>query len=152
MEYVRSCYSCYVRPGTDSDLFCILLGEPQDIFFIGVLTTPSALLLCVVLVTAWMAFLNKNSDPNWSPRIGGIVTTRTQRMLAMALVSGALVGDFTLHRDSLCACVQVLILAGGLIVTVLCLSGVLAVAHATFNSGVGKFEELAEGELPLNSV
>ncbi|KAF4655242.1 hypothetical protein FOL47_009510 [Perkinsus chesapeaki] len=106
------------------------------LLLLWVLTTPSALLLCLLLVGCWLAFLGKNSDPNWSPQIGGVSLTRTQRILAMAVLSGALV----------------LIFAGGLIVTVLSLSGVLAVTHATFNCGGGKFEELAEEELPLNSV
>ncbi|KAF4654154.1 Small subunit processome component [Perkinsus olseni] len=105
------------------------------LLLLWVLTTPSALFLCLLLVASWVAFLNKNSDPNWNPQIGGVPLNRTQRMLAMTVVSGALV----------------LVLAGGLIVTVLCLSGILAVAHATFNSGAGKFEELAEEDLPLNA-
>ncbi|KAF4735488.1 hypothetical protein FOZ63_029641 [Perkinsus olseni] len=106
------------------------------LLLLWVLTTPSALFLCLLLVASWVAFLNKNSDPNWNPQIGGVPLNRTQRMLAMTVVSGALV----------------LLFAGGLIVTVLCLSGILAVAHATFNSGAGKFEELAEEDLPLNAV
>jgi len=54
---------------------------------LSILTQPSALMCIVVTVITWVLFLKKNEDPDWAPKIGGVVLSPMQRWLLLAAVT-----------------------------------------------------------------
>jgi len=54
---------------------------------LAIVAQPSALVSVLVTVAAWMLFLKKNDDPEWSPQLGGVALGPVQRWLLMAGVT-----------------------------------------------------------------
>eukprot|EP00434_Breviolum_minutum_P017149 symbB.v1.2.015136.t1/scaffold1124.1/size136573/2 len=58
--------------------------HPKVELVLSILTQPSALMCIVVTVITWVLFLKKNEDPDWAPKIGGVVLSPMQRWLLLA--------------------------------------------------------------------
>ncbi|CAK9047966.1 unnamed protein product [Durusdinium trenchii] len=54
---------------------------------LSILTQPSALMCLMVTVITWVLFLKKNEDPDWAPKIGGVVLSPMQRWLLLSFVT-----------------------------------------------------------------
>lgn len=54
---------------------------------LSILTQPSALMCIILTVITWVLFLKKNEDPDWAPKIGGVVLSPMQRWLLLAAVT-----------------------------------------------------------------
>mmetsp|Transcript_28198 Transcript_28198/g.52916 ORF Transcript_28198/g.52916 Transcript_28198/m.52916 type:complete len:252 (+) Transcript_28198:93-848(+) len=54
---------------------------------LSVIMQPSALMCIVFTVVTWILFLKKNDDPEWTPKIGGVVLSPMQRWLLLAAVT-----------------------------------------------------------------
>jgi len=54
---------------------------------LAIVLQPSALFSVVATVVAWMFFLKKNDDPEWSPVVGGVALGPVQRWLLMCAIT-----------------------------------------------------------------
>jgi len=54
---------------------------------LSIVMQPSALFSVVATVVAWMLFLKKNDDPEWSPVVGGVAFGPVQRWLLMTAIT-----------------------------------------------------------------
>mmetsp|Transcript_17713 Transcript_17713/g.34091 ORF Transcript_17713/g.34091 Transcript_17713/m.34091 type:complete len:263 (+) Transcript_17713:73-861(+) len=54
---------------------------------LAIVLQPSALVSVVATVVAWMIFLKKNDDPEWSPVVGGVALGPVQRWLLMSAIT-----------------------------------------------------------------
>ncbi|CAJ1362207.1 unnamed protein product [Effrenium voratum] len=54
---------------------------------LSILTQPSALMCIILTVITWVLFLKKNEDPDWAPKLGGVVLSPMQRWLLLAAVT-----------------------------------------------------------------
>eukprot|EP00931_Biecheleriopsis_adriatica_P084658 TRINITY_DN585_c0_g1_i1.p1 TRINITY_DN585_c0_g1~~TRINITY_DN585_c0_g1_i1.p1 ORF type:complete len:269 (+),score=61.40 TRINITY_DN585_c0_g1_i1:124-930(+) len=51
---------------------------------LSIIMEPHALICIIVTVVAWVLFLKKNDDPEWQPKVGGVVLSPMQRWMALA--------------------------------------------------------------------
>jgi len=54
---------------------------------LSIVLNPSALICICLTVASWILFLKKNDDPDWQPKIGGVVFSPMQRMLLLAFAT-----------------------------------------------------------------
>lgn len=54
----------------------------------SIIMQPSALICIIATVVAWVLFLKKNDDPEWTPKLGGVVLSPMQRWLLLSVVTG----------------------------------------------------------------
>ncbi|OLP81141.1 PRA1 family protein 2 [Symbiodinium microadriaticum] len=54
---------------------------------LSVILQPSALMCIMLTVITWILFLKKNEDPDWAPKLGGVVLSPMQRWLLLAAIT-----------------------------------------------------------------
>eukprot|EP00930_Biecheleria_cincta_P099531 TRINITY_DN9115_c0_g1_i2.p1 TRINITY_DN9115_c0_g1~~TRINITY_DN9115_c0_g1_i2.p1 ORF type:complete len:228 (-),score=59.75 TRINITY_DN9115_c0_g1_i2:12-695(-) len=54
----------------------------------SIIMQPSALICIITTVVVWVLFLKKNDDPEWTPKLGGVVLSPMQRWLLLAVITG----------------------------------------------------------------
>lgn len=83
---------------------------------VSIVINPRCLVVVCVLALVWMAFLQKNDDPAWEPRVAGHALGKTQRWLLLSAATAVallcVVGEVLFSAALLCA---LLVLAHGVL-------------------------------------
>mmetsp|Transcript_46350 Transcript_46350/g.91893 ORF Transcript_46350/g.91893 Transcript_46350/m.91893 type:complete len:264 (-) Transcript_46350:290-1081(-) len=107
------------------------------LFVVGLVSAivlePSALVSVVVTVVAWMFFLKKNDDPEWSPVVGGVALGPVQRWLLMSAITA----------------IFILFMAGGTVFNAAIFYLLCAIAHGVLHDPAAKGMVAGSPSVPL---
>jgi hypothetical protein len=81
------------------------------LMIVSIIINPKCLIVISVLAIVWMGFLKKNDDPNWEVVIGGMPLGKTQRVMAMNIITAIVIlsvlGQIFFSAAFFCACLVV---------------------------------------------
>lgn len=101
-------------------------------FFISILMDPTKLFFIALMMAAWFFFMKKNEDEQWKVNIGGIDLGKSQRTMAMGVLT----------------MIMTLFLLGQLVFSLVGSVGAMCIAHSLCNHTRDNEEDLTVADDP----